>query len=351
MSSGRRRVARALLALACAALLALVVAELVVRTNRERFGTNRIELWDLRAWVCDGRSRFRPTAYYGWTFDPKRPGVNTSGFLGIDVARARRPGVTRIACLGGSTTAGSLFEGYAGSYPGALVAVLEQRLGRPVEVLNFGMPGWTTAESLVHWVLDGKDYRPDVVLVHHASNDLFPRLAPGFRSDYTNFFHPWRAERASFLRRFLTRWSDLFTLIQLHGPEFELFEHVAVPQAELPLAIPPGTDGVFRRNLETLLANLRADGATPVVMTMIHNPGEASTPMSNVCIAGLVEHNEVARTVAAEQGCALFDLARVENAGLESSYLDLVHLTPQGNRRKAELVADFLIANGLVPVP
>lgn len=346
--SRRRRLARAIAVTAGAALLALFAAELVVRTNRERFGMTPSRLWDLRALVCDGRGHFRPTAYYGWVFDATREGVNESGFLGPDVERTRRPGVTRIACLGGSTTGGSVYEGYAGSYPGALAAVLEQRLDRPVEVLNFGVPGWTTAESLVHWMLDGQDYRPDLVLVHHASNDLFPRLAPGFRSDYTHFFHPWSVHRPSWLHRFLTRWSDLYALPQLHDPELELFAQVATPEWDLPLEIAPGTEGAFRRNLESLIASVRGAGATPVLVTMAWDRTVDPTPRVRTYIRGLALHDAVVREVAQATACELFDLAQSDDPQLRESYRDLVHVTPEGNHRKAELAADFLIERGLV---
>ena len=347
--SRRRRVVRALAALAGGVLVALAVAEVVVRTNRERFGLSTSDLWELRAFVCGGESGFRPTAYYGWVFSPDLPSVNHSGFLGTDVERARHPGVLRIACLGGSTTAGNRYAGPQGSYPGALESILAERLGRPFEVLNFGVPGWTTAESLVQWILDGQDYRPDLVFIHHASNDLFPRLAPGFRSDYTHFFHPWRTRPTSALHRFLTRWSDLYALQELRGGGFDLFTHVAIPEREFAPEVLPGTDGAYRRNLETLIDNVRRIGAVPVLMTMAWEPNRAVTRFGELCIVGLVDRNQVTRDVAAGTACELFDLARSEDSELGASYIDLVHLTPEGNHRKAELVADFLLERGLVP--
>lgn len=346
----RRRWIALAVALASGAL-ALLALELLVRANRERFGVTRSEIWSLRALVVNGQSRFRPTAYVGWTFDPTRPEVNASGFLGPECPRARSPGVPRIACLGGSTTAGSLYNGYLQSYPGALAQVLTETLAHPVEVLNFGMPGWTSAESLVNWDLNVQDYRPDVVVIHHAANDVMPRLAPGFRPDYTHYTHPWRDKSFSMPERLLVRWSDLYCVLRLHRFDFDLASRIAIAEEELPDPLPqlvPATAEPFRRNLLTLGSRAAALGAVPVLMTLPWDPSRALTPLDEKRIEGMLQHNALARTLAAEQGWPLFDLAVSEDGELRASFVDLVHLSSAGYHRKAELLADFLLERGLV---
>jgi len=331
-----------------ATLATALVAELAFRATRERFGVRTTEIWELRAHVCDGRSRFQPAAYVGWTFEPGREGVDASGFLGPGFPRARRPGVARIACLGGSTTAGNLYEGYAASYPGALAAVLSERLGREVEVMNFGVAGWTTAESLVNWMLNGRDYAPDVVIVHHAINDVFPRLAEGFRADYRHYTHPWREEPTSFLHRFLTRWSDLYATVQLQGGPFELSEHVSIPIERLGSTLDPATHAAFERNLDLLVEDVRRAGGVPVLMSMPWDRVRAIEAFDGLCIRGMREHNELARALAAATDTPFYDLAAVDDARLAGEFVDRVHLSAAGNRRKAELLADFLLERGLV---
>lgn len=346
----RRRGLRGAALALVAGLIALAGAELVLRLAGERFGLRRSELWELRAAVCDGRSRFAPRAYVGWVFDPGHPGVSDEGFLMPAVPRERTPGVARLACLGGSTTAGNLFEGYEGSYPGALAHSLCARLGREVEVLNFGVSGWTSAETLVNWVLRAQDYRPDVVLLHHAGNDVFPRLAPGFRADYSHFTHPWTENRRSWPVRFLTRWSDVYAAWMLRTQRFRLTEHVSVPFEDLPTG--PGvlraeTSAPFRRNLETLAGLIRARGGTPVFLSMSWCARLVLGPLDERIIEGMREHNAIARELAAEHGWVFLDLA-AEGPELEPEFRDLVHLSPEGNRRKAEWIADQLVARGLL---
>lgn len=344
MSAARLR--RTLFFASVSVLAALGAAELAVRVLGERFGLERSRLWELRAYVVHGQSRYEPKAFVGWTFSAQS-GTNASGFLGPEVACERTPHVPRIACLGGSTTAGNLYQGYEHSYPGELASVLGERLGRPVEVLNFGIPGWTSAESLVNWVLNVQDFHPDVVVLHDGVNDVFPRLAPGFRSDYTHYARPWNTIRFSAPVRFLTRWSDLFALWELRNVRIRLDEHASVPHAKITgHALEPWTAEPFRRNLATLGELVVGNGGTPVLMTMPWNEANETTAESVPLVQGMREHNEIERALAAERGWPLFALA-ARAPELQADFVDLVHLSPEGNRRKAELLAHFLLERGL----
>ena len=66
---------------------------------------------------------------------------------------------------------------------------------------------------------------------------------------------------------------------------------------------------------------------------------------------GVDDHNEVMRELAAELGCTLVDLAewfgRPETGG-QGEFVDLVHVTPEGNRLKAERIAEALLEAGLL---
>ena len=64
-----------------------------------------------------------------------------------------------------------------------------------VEVLNFGVQAWTSAESLSALMFLGLDFSPDHVLVHHANNDAAPLMAQQFRPDYAHYRKPIPMER------------------------------------------------------------------------------------------------------------------------------------------------------------
>ena len=113
---------------------------------------------------------YEPHPYWVYNATPGQPGVNEWGFhFDSDVPLQKPPGEIRIICMGGSTTAG----------PKAWPWHMEQRLNElrteRVRVLNFGTGGWTSEESLVAFTLLGQSFSPDVVLMHHANNDISPR--------------------------------------------------------------------------------------------------------------------------------------------------------------------------------
>lgn len=87
---------------------------------------------------------------------------------------AKPPGVFRVAVLGDSYT-----ESFHVSYDEAFPTVLERELnrcaaiGRPVEVLNFGVSGYSNVQELQRFRHVARSFQPDaVLLVFHAVNDL-----------------------------------------------------------------------------------------------------------------------------------------------------------------------------------
>jgi hypothetical protein len=97
--------------------------------------------------------------------------VNSAGMRDVERARAKPAGVLRIAVLGDSYTEALQVERER-SYP----ALLEQHLAScagPVEVLNFGVSGFGTAQQLLTLRSRVWDYAPDVVLLAvFPSNDV-----------------------------------------------------------------------------------------------------------------------------------------------------------------------------------
>lgn len=110
---------------------------------------------------------------------------NSLGFLGGDVGYKKPVGTVRIACLGGSTT--------ASGYPKILQDIMNRRTdNKKFEVMNFGHDFYTTAHSLVNFVLNVRDFDPDFIIIHHAWNDIVATDAGGkYRRDYAHVFKPF----------------------------------------------------------------------------------------------------------------------------------------------------------------
>jgi len=109
---------------------------------------------------------------------------NRFGFIGPEYSYEKPEGVIRIACLGESTTA----KGFPKEMEDYLNQWNDDSQYR-FEALNFGVGGYTTANSLVNFVLNVVDFDPDYVVIHHAWNEYYVRNTDEeFRSDYAHIF-------------------------------------------------------------------------------------------------------------------------------------------------------------------
>ena len=99
--------------------------------------------------------------------------TNSEGMADRDYALEKPPGTIRIALLGDSVTA-SLYTKQENKFKTIWETSLSQSLGRPVEVMNFGIDGTSTWEQLQMFQLRARHYKPDyVVLSFFWGNDVW----------------------------------------------------------------------------------------------------------------------------------------------------------------------------------
>jgi hypothetical protein len=114
--------------------------------------------------------------------------INSAGMRGPEAASRARAGTYRIALLGDS-----FIEAFEVPFDKTIGEVLGRRLaarrGGPVEVLNFGVGGYGTAQELLtlrHFVWH---YHPDLVLLAVTTgNDISNNYAPMNQGDYRPYF-------------------------------------------------------------------------------------------------------------------------------------------------------------------
>jgi lysophospholipase L1-like esterase len=305
------------------------------------------------------RGMFTPKAFVGYTLQGQ--GSNLDGFCDRDWVASKSPGVIRIACLGGSTTQDGCGVDRNNTYSSYLSRMMNRRLQADVEVLNFGVNGWTSAESLVNYALVVSRYQPDFVVIHHAVNDVWPRLYPDYRSDYTHYRVPWQDARLSSWDKGLIAWSTLWAAVRIQdrdlvGIRERVIRRELGQPVELDRELSPQTISGYRGNLQRLCRLVKADGAVPVLMTMPYSveAGGLGSPWLTLLGTGTEEHNEIIRGVAQDEEALLADAAYAfqsdpnEHDGL---FIDYVHLLPKGNRVKALLIAEVLQQTGLGQPP
>lgn len=304
---------------------------------------------------------------------------NSLGYRGEEIPRKRTPHEFRIAALGGSTTYTSHVEDPKDAYPAVLQELLRRRWHPEVRVINAGVPGWSSYETLINFELRVLDLDPDMILVYSGINDALARLvwpARYYRGDNSGraiadgrwFREPPLQQRSNAARMLLIRTGRLMPVNSLlatflSAPWHSRFLHYCAQVAqgtypsgvfaEVPAEQMLETNApiYFRRNLQNLVALAQHHEIAPVLATFGLGDGFGDSCLATPLLRRAIEQqNQVIRDVASDLGAVLFDYAAVAPSD-PSLYYDPVHLLADGARVKAELFADFLIARGLPPAP
>lgn len=340
-------------------LLALVTSTLMLgameglfRLNRDRFEWNAGEARRFREYVVESRSgAFIGRPYIGFSRPIGGKQNNALGLRGEEWAMEREADVLRILCLGGSTTEGGNNGGVEGSYPYQLEQILEEWYGRDFEVLNGGVSGWTTMETMVAYFTLYQDYKPDLVILHHAVNDAEPRNQKGFMRDYSHWRKTWEMERFGGLHRWLVANSDLYTwkMMERGVPDIgDLTTRKSQGRVFDGEKFPPETAMPFERNVITIAEHVTAHAGEFMLVTLPFDPESERSGSHAVHRTGIVDHNRILRELTPGLGCMLVDLdalARRRPDWIEKEFEDLVHVTPAGNQMKAAVIARHLIDN------
>jgi lysophospholipase L1-like esterase len=262
-------------------------------------------------------------------------GVRTTGAA----LRDKPEGVLRVVALGASTTYGYYYDDPRGTWPVRLQPALEAALDRPVEVINFGVPGHTTFETIGMAAMWLPELRPDVVLLAVGVNDAFAVGYPDEGGpDNTLFRHAWEFEPPSLLTLRLMRRSHILRLAgrawlgRAAGANdfIQALQRPLPPAGALEANIRSATGKYFRRNLETLILLVRHAGARPVLLTNPHDPARESGlgAYYDAVSAAIRRNNGIIAEVGRAQQAPVVDLyPRLRDPGL---FRDAVHPNDRG---------------------
>lgn len=360
---GRRRASLGT-RLLLAAIAAFVGAEVVTRVVDWRAGRDAEFYLPPSLRGPQGYHTYEPHPYVGFVLRANsesraatRPfSINSLGLRGPEVALEKPPGVYRIACLGGSTTFGTNVSVDEATYPARLQALLNEQPDAPYEyeVLNAGVSGYNTAESLVNFALRLVEYDLDAIVVYHAGNDARALQAEGFRPDYAHLRRSWLYAEISPLERFLLRWCRTYAWIarghdadQQYG---RLVHYVFVPEfeelfLEPEVGLPDGALDAYARNLRHLIALARANDVEVVLSTFAHCRDLMSEDEHD--FIGAVElMNDRVRELAAQEGVALVDVDEAMS-DKRRFFADWMHRNDEGADHHARIVLRRAILLGL----
>lgn len=368
-SPGRRRWPAALAALALSLLVALLLAEGLVRladslglvdlsaSLAELPATGADEGVQLGAaggeqplYVSDRRLHHRMAANWSGFFpeeiveDVGRSEVpirtNSLGLRSADVADPKPADVLRILALGDSVTFGWGLRG-EDTYPSQLASLLATlRPNQRFEVINAGVSGYGTWQQALWLEQSGPDLQPDVVVVQAHLNDAADDLWGALGQQGGG--QGWLAQH-SLLARLVQR---------VVGS--------AAPDSSAPCAADwkVGVDQVCWQRTEQLLDELRAEaaasGAVPVLMPSPMRWQVEPGVRDARAWVDAARYQDVLRQYAQRSGWIFVDplpafrKSQAENAG-QSLFLDVGHPNETGQRLMAQEIYNALSQAGALP--
>ncbi len=278
---------------------------------------------------------------------------NAMGLRGPLCCVGERPRqLVRIVAVGGSTTYGMYFQSEKGVWPALLQERLRDRLEARLEVINAGVPNYTTYEMIGFMAMQVPDLSPDIVLIHTGLNDAFTAGFPDEGGpDNTYFRHAFgyrpppgwlkEAMTASYLLRVLgLRLFSQGGLVPLDMTR--VIQHLVPPEEQVARNVQAATGKYFRRNLGTLIALCRHIGATPVLVNMPLNPKfESGQNLYYAAVAEAVQrNNRIGQELAELKQVMYVDLySEVRDPKL---FLDAAHMNRAGMQLKATLITGQL---------
>jgi lysophospholipase L1-like esterase len=294
--------------------------------------------------------------------------VDKHGFLAKDngLSIKKETDEIRIATIGGSTTA-NLNLAFDQNWPGYLGILIQRKFpNRKIKVINAGIPGFDTAQSIGNLALRVMPFKPDIVIIYHAYNDLKAiRSTVDFKPDYSHIhntsygFH----KQPNMLIKILSN-SMLYVRTRNLVREIKQNKISNNNQDKKRFSsIPKEAANTFEEHIKALVAIARSGGASVIISSYatLHDPNlnwespkEAIKELSKykkddlgglyhftpgltirAIFDGFNLYNEILHGVALNEKTGW-----VDNANLvpheDQYFVDRVHFTPLGAKLMAE---------------
>lgn len=295
-----------------------------------------------------------PDPDLAYKLNPGNPSFPGS-FVGRAPGLPKPSGQIRVLCLGGSTTFG---HGVTASeaWPALLETELRGR-GLPTAVYNAGCPGYGSRHQITRYERRLRRFDSDLVVIYSGWNGTGILTDPdGFLPDGIP------REGDGLLRRLCLSFARHSILCHR---VFDRFLHMQRGgQRDAPVRsrwyVERGMDA-FVEDLTRLVGEIREDGATPILVkypSLLHmDMTEAEFRQYTPRIAYAPEHREEmvasylrrvgqVASIAERTGTLLADvqgaLSEVRGPQRVALFLDEMHMTVEGNRHVASILADAL---------
>jgi hypothetical protein len=270
------------------------------------------------------------------------------GYRGDDFPVEKPAGLFRIVVLGGSTVYTEKVKDNARTFTTQLEMILHDEYHyTDVQVINAGVPGYSSWESLINLEFRVLDLEPDLIIIYQNTNDVHARLAEptAYRGDNTGAIRQWRGPTVAWweystLLRILSRKLEYTDQVQLND-FVDALTQLEYTQGDAVAALHENPPIYFRRNLINMIAVAQANNVKVMLATWAHSPYFDDYAATDLYQQAYQEQNDLILQLAQERQVPVFDFAAVMPQDREY-WADGRHVNEAGARYKAHLFAEFL---------
>ena len=284
---------------------------------------------------------------------------NSLGFRGDEIVRTKQDDTYRIVVLGGSTTYTIEVDDDDSTFTKLLENELNKQIDNlKIEVINAGVGGYTTWESLLNLQLRILDLVPDLIIIYHGTNDVHSRLVTPeyYQSDNSGYRKQWQnpdiniLERSTLLRIFLRKFGLTHQLnlgSVIRSDHFVGKQLDILSQEELIQILNQNKPIYFKRNIENMIAIARENQIAVLLSTWAHTPYFNDYASTLVYQIGFSEHNDVLRSIAIEKNIPLIDFAKYMSKDV-NYWADGRHLNEKGVKLKTQYFFEYIMKKNMI---
>ncbi len=232
---------------------------------------------------------------------------NSLGFRGSEIKTPKPEGVYRIFTIGGSTTYSIAVKDWRNDFARKLQKELRETYNyTKIEVINAGLGGWDSWESLINFELNILDLEPDLIIIYQGVNDVVARLVDPalYKGDNSGKRKQW--EQKSFPIFFYSTVIRMLTKVDpirlSHFVDRETTENVKLMNVSNKTYIEilqKNKPVFFERNLRSIIAIVKENNISVLLSTWAHSDQiEGDFISTPPYVLGCKENNDVVKKIA-----------------------------------------------------
>jgi lysophospholipase L1-like esterase len=299
--------------------------------------------------------RYTPHHYLAYSTTPNYKNGkiyhNSQGYRSNEIKKKSND-ILRIVTLGGSTTYNESVDDNEKTFTYLMEKMLNKKKAN-VEVINAGIGGHSSFETLANFQFRVLDIKPDLIILYHGTNDVHTRFVPinlhkgdnSGRRKYWSYINNNKFILNSATFRLFSNWTnDLvnFSPNDFTGSKYDFFF------SENPINILSlNSIKYIKRNYENIIAIAKQNSIKVVLVTFASTMEHEHYASWDSYQLGFKQQNEMIKNISKKMRISMIDFEKLMPKD-RKYWADGVHLNEDGSKLKAEIFVDFLINEGFV---